>query len=105
MAHLFGERAEGAEVPAVQADPRVLLPEVLAHRLLEHDAQLHRVAGLAQEGAAAPAGQRLRRLGLDHELRHRRLRLERVERLEPALHVHEQLREAVRGLPAGVCRE
>ena len=100
MADLLGGGAEGIEVAPVEEDPGVPLGEQRAHARIEHHAERYLVAVLGDEGTAAVAGIAARVLRGEEEIGDRRFRLQRVQRLEPALHVHEQAGDAHCGRPS-----
>ncbi len=87
-------------MPWVEAHPRVLAAQAVRNLFLEHHAQRHCVAFLAEQRAAAAAGEARRLLGTEHELRDGRLGRERIQRLEPSLHVDEQGAETIGLRPA-----
>ena len=78
----------------VEEHARIGSREVLAHLLLEDDGQGNLVALLADQGAAAAAREVGGLVVGDQEVGHRRFGIERVERLELALHVDQQLADA-----------
>ena len=95
MAHLLGERGEGAQVRGVEPLARVGLLEVRADRLVQDDADAHLVPLLRDEGAAAPAGEVGHLRGRDEVVGHRGLGVERVEGLQPPLDVDRELAQAI----------